>query len=129
MFKESKVFSSFSTNDLQVAKAFYGDTLGFTVEEYTEMGILNVHFANGSELMIYPKGDHVPATFTVLNIHVENIDEAVSTLNEKGITFEQYNSEYLKTDEKGVSRGEGQSMAWFKDPAGNILSLIHVDQK
>lgn len=129
MFKDTKAFSSYSTDDLSKAKTFYGETLGLTVEEFVEMGILNVHFANGGELMIYPKDNHIPATYTVLNLPVPNIDEAVSELISKGITFEQYDSEYLKTDEKGISRGEGQSMAWFKDPAGNILSVIQIEEE
>ena len=126
MLKNAKAFSSFSVDDLVKAKEFYSVTLGLesNLIEDKAMGLLHLNL-EGSSVMIYPKGkDHVPATFTVLNFIVERIEEVVNSLTEKGITFEQYTDEYLKTDEKGISRNDGASMAWFKDPAGNILSLI-----
>jgi predicted enzyme related to lactoylglutathione lyase len=123
MFKSTKTFSSFSTNDLQKAKEFYHSILGVDVEE-NQMGILTLHLA-GNEVIIYPKPNHQPATFTVLNFAVDNIDDAVDALIAKGITFEQY-GEPIKTDEKGIARGNGYGpdIAWFKDPAGNILSVL-----
>lgn len=126
MFQNSPAFSSFSVNNLEEAKVFYSDTLGLNVTEISQMGILNIKLANGGEVMIYPKDDHVPATYTVLNFPVQNTEEAVDQLTAKGIVFEQYHSEYLQTDAKGISREGGQSMAWFKDPAGNILSVLKM---
>ncbi|WP_443946346.1 VOC family protein [Pedobacter sp. AW1-32] len=124
MLNESKVFSSYSVDDIRQAKDFYGRILGLNVQD-DPMGILQIHFANGVILMIYPKPDHIAATFTVFNFHVENIENTVNELITKGIKFEQYNSEYIKTDEKGISRGDqGPNIAWFKDPAGNILSVL-----
>ncbi|HVF69597.1 MAG TPA: VOC family protein [Xanthomonadales bacterium] len=125
MFKYTKAFSSFSVNDLHKAKEFYGKVLGLEVEEYEEMGLLNLKLATGGVVMIYPKGDdHVPAAFTVLNFPIDDVEKAVDTLTEKGVMFEQYTGE-LQTDEKGISRGEnGPIIAWFKDPAGNILSVL-----
>ena len=125
MFKKSKAFSSFSVNDLVRAKDFYGRVLGLETEE-DKMGILKIHFSGGGVVMIYPKKDHAPANFTVLNFPVDNIDKAVDELLKKGVQFEIYSSEYIKTSEKGISRMEGISMAWFKDPAGNILSLMEI---
>jgi catechol 2,3-dioxygenase-like lactoylglutathione lyase family enzyme len=122
MFKDSKAFSTFSTNDVAQAKDFYGGTLGLDVEE--QMGGLAVHLAGGAELFLYPKDDHEPATFTVLNFPVDDIEAVVDRLIAAGIAFEQY--EHLETDEKGISRPEDgpAGIAWFKDPAGNILSVL-----
>ena len=126
MFKNTKAFSSFSVNDLQKAKEFYGKTLGLEVED-NPMGIIELHIAGSNNIMVYPKPNHEPATFTVLNFPVDNIDKAVDELIAKGITFEQYEGE-IKTDEKGILRSDGgkqgPSIAWFKDPAGNILSVL-----
>lgn len=124
MFKVSKVFSSFSADDIQEAKRFYSETLGIEVKE-SKMGPLELHFGNSVHTIIYPKQNHVPATFTVLNFPVDNIDAAVAELTSKGIVFEQYDAP-IKTDEKGILRSEGQgpNIAWFKDPAGNILSVL-----
>ncbi len=122
MFKDSKAFSSFSVNDLQKAKEFYGNVLGLEVKELPDMG-LELHIAGGNPIFVYPKDkSHTPATFTVLNFPVDNIDAAVTMLTSKGVTFEQYPE--MKTDAKGIVRYEGRSMAWFKDPAGNILSIL-----
>ena len=126
MLQYTKSFSSFSANDLQKAKAFYQEKLGIDVSE-NEMNILTLHLGNGHEVIIYPKPNHEPATFTVLNFAVDDLEKAVDDLIAKGITFEQYN-EPMKTDAKGILRGNGQGpdIAWFKDPAGNILSVLRA---
>ena len=126
MFKNAKAFSSFSVDDLAKAKEFYRKTLGIEVEEETKMHILYLHLAHGGRVMVYPKSKgHTPATFTVLNFIVADIDNAVEQLSKKGVKFEQYDNEYIKTDKKGISRmPHGPSMAWFQDPAGNILSVL-----
>jgi predicted enzyme related to lactoylglutathione lyase len=122
MFKNNKAFSSFSSNDLKKAKEFYGETLGLTVKE-TEEG-LELSLAGGGSVFIYPKPNHEPATFTVLNFLVDNIEQSVEALGKLGVSFEQYGGE-IKTDEKGIYHGPpGPNIAWFKDPAGNILSVI-----
>jgi len=124
MFKDTKAFSGFSVNDLAAAKEFYGKTLGITIEESSAGLMLQIAGSNG--VLIYPKDNHTPATYTMLNFPVDDIDEAVDTLTSKGVTFEQYDD---MTDEKGVARGiashRGPDIAWFKDPAGNILSVLH----
>lgn len=123
MFKDTKAFSSFSVDNVQNVKQFYSQTLGLNVEEMDDM--LGIHLANGGEVMIYPKPNHTPATFTVLNLPVGDVEAAVDRLTALGVRFEQYDDENLKTDAKGISRGEnGPAMAWFKDPAGNILSVM-----
>ncbi len=122
MFKNSNTFSSFSVDDLAKAKEFYSQTLGLEVTE-EEMGHLALHLDGGTEVMIYPKGkDHAPADFTILNFLVEDIESAAKQLSASGVKFEQYDGD-LKTDEYGIFRG-GPLIAWFKDPAGNILSII-----
>ena len=123
MLKDSKTFSSFSSNDIPATKAFYADTLGLDVEDV--MGGLALHLAEGAQVFVYPKDDHAPATFTVLNFAVDDIDDAVDRLSSAGITFERY--EGMEQDEKGINRGEGPAIAWFKDPAGNILSVLVVE--
>jgi catechol 2,3-dioxygenase-like lactoylglutathione lyase family enzyme len=122
MLKDSKAFSGFSANDIPKAKEFYAGTLGLDVSE--THGLLTLRLAAGNNVIIYPKPNHVPATFTVLNFPVEDVDLAVDELKERGVRFEQYDLPNLKTDEKGVMRGNGPTIAWFKDPAGNILSVI-----
>ena len=123
MFKETKAFSGFSVDDLQKAKQFYGQTLGLDVQE-EEHGLLFLKLATGSKIVVYPKPNHTPATFTILNFPVDDIEQAVAELARRGIKFERYDQRELKTDEKGIHRGEGISVAWFKDPAGNILSVL-----
>jgi catechol 2,3-dioxygenase-like lactoylglutathione lyase family enzyme len=125
MFKDSKAFSSFSVNDLQAAKKFYTEVLGLEVSD-NPMGIIELHIAGSSNIMVYPKPNHEPATFTILNFLAPDIDNAVDALIIKGIVFEQYDEEHMKTDKKGIVRSDGQgpNIAWFKDPAGNILSVI-----
>lgn len=123
MFRDSQAFSSFSVDDVAKAKEFYGRVLGLRVEE-GGMGTLRLHVAGGAEILIYPKGaDHTPASFTILNFPVENAEKAVDELAGRGVRFEQYEGD-LKTDEKGIFRGGGPVIAWFKDPAGNVLSVI-----
>lgn len=119
--KTLNTFSSFSVNDLKLAVQFYAETLGLkiTLEEY----ILHLHVADGYEVLLYEKADHEAATFTVLNFEVEDIEAAVDELTQKGVTFEHYGGE-IETDEKGIHRDEMATIAWFKDPSGNILSLI-----
>lgn len=121
MLKESKAFSGFSVDDTQKAKEFYGRTLGLEVSE--SHGLLNLRLAGGSAVLIYPKPNHVPATFTVLNFPVDSIEQTVDRLTKSGVRFERYEGD-LKTDEKGIFRGGGPLIAWFKDPAGNILSVL-----
>lgn len=123
MFENTKVFSSFSVNDLQQAKRFYGEVLGLNVKD-NPMGLFELHFSESNYIMVYPKPNHVAATFTVLNFPVQDIDKAVNELTQKGVVFEQYDGD-IKTDEKGIARDDrGPNIAWFKDPAGNILSVI-----
>jgi catechol 2,3-dioxygenase-like lactoylglutathione lyase family enzyme len=122
MFKNTKAFSSFSVNDIGKAKEFYGGTLGLEVLESD--GMLTLHITGGTNLLVYPKPNHTPATFTILNFPVDNVEDAVEELTSRGVRFEIYNEDELKTDEKGIFRGEGPKIAWFKDPAGNILSVL-----
>ena len=122
MFKDTKAFSGFSVNDLQKAKEFYGQTLGLDVSE--SHGLLELHIAGGTTILMYPKENHTPATFTILNFPVANIEQAVDELARHGVHFESYNEGDLVTDEKGIFRGGGPKIAWFKDPAGNILSVL-----
>lgn len=125
MFKHTKAFSGFSVNDIQKAKEFYGNVLGLEIKEGI-MGILELHIEGNNPVIVYPKPNHEPATFTILNFPVDNIDKAVDALIEKGVVFEQYGGD-IKTDEKGISRDNGgPNIAWFKDPAGNILSVLEV---
>ena len=122
MLGQSRAYATFSTNDVAPARAFYGETLGLDVEE--RMGGLAVHLAGGTEVFVYPKDDHEPATFTVLNFPVDDVEGVVDRMTAAGITFEQY--EHLGTDAKGIARPEGgpAGIAWFKDPAGNVLSVL-----
>ena len=121
MFRNTKAFSGFSVNDIQKTKQFYGETLGLEVSE--THGLLNLHLAGGTTVLVYPKPNHLPATFTILNFPVADIEEAVDQLTRKGVRFERYDGD-LKTDDKGIFRGGGPLIAWFKDPAGNILSVL-----
>ena len=124
MLQTRNAFSSFSVNDLQKARDFYAQTLGLKVNE-SEMG-LEIR-PGDTDVFIYPKPNHTPASFTVLNFLVDDIDKAVDELIEKGVRFEQYEGE-IKTDEKGIHHNGGPSIAWFKDPAGNILSVLEKGQ-
>ncbi|GEO09090.1 VOC family protein [Segetibacter aerophilus] len=123
MFKNTKAFSGFSVNDLNKARTFYGEVLGLEVID-SPMGLLELKINGGNKIIIYPKPNHIPATFTVLNFPVDDIEKAVDLLIEKGVTFEQYEGQ-IKTDAKGICRSPvGPQIAWFKDPAGNILSVL-----
>jgi len=126
MLKHSPAFSGFSTNDLAKAKAFYAETLGLDVRD-NPMGLLELHFDNGSSTLIYPKPDHQPASFTVLNFPVDDVTATVAALKQRGVRFQRYDLPDLKTDEDGVSRAPGGPLiAWFKDPAGNILAVLET---
>ncbi|GAA2354928.1 VOC family protein [Nonomuraea africana] len=122
MFRDTKAFSGFSVDDIEAAKAFYGDTLGIRVSE--ENGMLTLHLAGDRDTLVYPKPDHTPATFTILNFPVDDIDTAVDQLTELGVRMERYPQ--MKQDERGIMRGEGPPIAWFTDPAGNVLSVIQL---
>ncbi len=124
MFKDTKAYSGFSVNDLAAAKEFYGHVLGIDVVEQSPGLCLRIAGSNG--VLVYPKENHQPATYTMLNFPVDDVDAAVEALTAKGVVFEHYPS---MTDEKGIARGlktgQGPDIAWFKDPAGNILSVLH----
>ena len=122
MFKESKAFSSFSVDDLQRAKEFYTKTLELDVSGQLEG--LELRISGGGRIFIYPKPNHTPATFTVLNFPVADVEQAVTELTRRGVRFEIYDEPDLKTDARGIARGMGPTIAWFKDPAGNILSVL-----
>jgi catechol 2,3-dioxygenase-like lactoylglutathione lyase family enzyme len=122
MLEKSKAFGSFSVNDTEKAKEFYGRTLGLEISETN--GLLRLHLAGGTTVLIYAKPNHAPATFTILNFPVDSVDRAVDELTTRGVRFEIYSEPSLKTDERGVFRGGGPVIAWFKDPAGNILSVL-----
>ena len=127
MFKDAKAFSSFSVDDVESARQFYGETLGLNTSEAERQLVLNL--AGGGTVFVYGKGDeHSAASFTVLNfpIAVGSIEQAVDKLTAAGVSFEHYEGE-LATDEKGIFHGEGPTIAWFKDPAGNILSVLELE--
>ena len=124
MLKDVPAFASISVDDIEKARAFYGGVLGLTVVD-EEMGIIEIGLGGGNRFIAYPKADHQPATFTVLNFVVTDIEKAVDDLASKGVTFERYDMPQIKTDAKGIARDEyGPPIAWFKDPAGNILSVL-----
>ena len=120
MFANTKAFSGFAVDDLKAARAFYEETLGLKTSEQYDLLIL--HLAGDRDTMVYPKPDFVPATYTILNFPVDDIDEAVDGLAARGVSLERYDG--FEQDEKGVFRGEGPYIAWFKDPAGNVLSVL-----
>ena len=124
MFRDAKAFSSFSVNDVQRVRKFYADTLGLDVQGRPEG--LELHLAGGGRVFVYPKPNHVPATFTVLNFLVANIEQAVAELKRRGVRFESYDTPDLKTDANGIARPDRgpAGAAWFKDPAGNIRSVM-----
>ncbi len=123
MLKDSKAFSGFSADDIPAAKRFYGETLGLDVSEAN--GMLFLHIAGGHDILVYPKDNHVPATYTILNFPVEDVEEAVDDLTRRGVLIEHY--EGMPMDAKGIMRGNGPTIAWFTDPAGNILSVLEAD--
>lgn len=126
IFKDTGAFSSFSSNDTAMAKEFYGATLGLEVSDGAMPGLVDVKVPGGGQVMIYPKDDHAPATFTVLNFLVDDIESAVSELTSRGVKFEVYDEGDFQTDERGILRGQGPAIAWFRDPAGNILSVLQL---
>jgi predicted enzyme related to lactoylglutathione lyase len=120
MFENTKAFSGFSVDDVARAKQFYGETLGLKVTE--DHGLLTLHIAGDRRTIVYPKPDHTPAAFTILNFPVDDIDAAVDALAARGVDFERYDG--MEQDEKGVMRAGGPYIAWFTDPAGNILAVL-----
>jgi catechol 2,3-dioxygenase-like lactoylglutathione lyase family enzyme len=120
MFKDTKAYSGFAVDDVQKAREFYGDTLGLKTSE--EYGLLTLHIAGDRPTLVYPKPNHIPADYTILNFPVDDIDKAVDELTARGVRFEEY--EGFEQDEKGIARGEGPYIAWFRDPAGNVLSVL-----
>ena len=126
ILSKAPVFASFAVKDIDLARKFYGGTLGLDVREDKQMGILEIHSPDRSHVLVYPKPDHQPAVFTVLNLQVPDIDEIVDSLTSAGLKFERYNTDDIKTDAKGVVRGDkgGPSIAWFRDPSGNIVSVM-----
>ncbi|NKY28885.1 VOC family protein [Nocardia gamkensis] len=120
MLTDSSAFSGFSVDDIEAAKRFYAETLGIRVTE--ENGMLQLHLGGGGTVLVYPKPDHAPATFTVLNFPVPDVEAAVDELTRRDVRFERY--EFAEQDEKGIHRGGGPLIAWFTDPAGNVLSVL-----
>ena len=123
MIHIAKAFSSFSVNDMEKARKFYEDILGVKTSESME-GIVNLDLNNDNHVMLYPKLNHEPASFTVLNFPVDNVEKSVDELSAKGVQFEHYDFPEMKTDAKGIFRYKNITQAWFKDPAGNILSVV-----
>jgi predicted enzyme related to lactoylglutathione lyase len=123
VLEHSKAFSGIAVKDVDDARRFYGEVLGVAVEEGS-MGMLVLRAAGGRPVLLYPKPDHVPATYTVLNFPVDDVEAAVDGLTERGVRFERYEGTPTQTDAKGVFRGGGPLIAWFTDPSGNVLSVI-----
>ncbi len=123
MFSDTPAFSGFSVSDLDAAETFYSETLGLTVTR-NEMGFLNVQLSGGGFVMVYPKREHTPASFTILNFEVDDVEKAVDELNARGVTTKIYDD--IPSDAKGIMRGHGPDIAWFKDPSGNVLSVVHT---
>ena len=123
MFKNTKAFSGFAVDDVDKAREFYAETLGIEVSE--ENGLLTLHIADDRPTLVYPRPNHTPAEYTILNFPVDDIDQVVDDLTARGVQFERY--EGFDQDERGIMRGEGPPIAWFKDPAGNVLSVIKID--
>ena len=125
MLADSKAFSGFAVPDLAKAREFYADTLGLRVSGDEQDGALTLHLAGGRDVLVYIKPDHAPATYTILNFPVDDVEGTVDALTARGVRFEQYDG--IEQDDKGINRGEGPLIAWFRDPAGNILSIIEQD--
>jgi len=123
MFANTKATNGFAVDDVEAAKRFYGETLGLgTTDLSEEFGVMSIQLAGGRDTLVYRKYDFTPATYTILNFEVDDIDAAVDELTAKGLTMERYDG--FDQDDKGIARGPGPSIAWFKDPAGNILSVL-----
>jgi catechol 2,3-dioxygenase-like lactoylglutathione lyase family enzyme len=123
MLADSRAFSGFAVPDVAEARQFYSETLGLRVSE--EHGMLQLHLAGGRDVIVYPKPDHSPASYTILNFPVDDVEATVDALTERGVRFERYQG--FDQDDKGIQRGGGPLIAWFKDPAGNVLSIIAQD--
>ena len=123
MLGDSRAFSGFAVDDVDKARDFYAETLGLRVSKTSEeYGLMTLHLAGDRPTLVYPKPDHTPATYTILNFPVDDIDRAVDELTARGVRFERYDG--FEQDEKGIARGPGPNIAWFKDPAGNVLSVL-----
>jgi catechol 2,3-dioxygenase-like lactoylglutathione lyase family enzyme len=123
VFTNTKAYSGFAVDDVQKARDFYGETLGLKTSVLDEQnGLMMLHLAGGRDTLVYRKPDFEPATYTILNFSVDDVDKAVDELSAKGVRFERYDG--FEQDEKGIARGPGPNIAWFKDPAGNILSVL-----
>jgi catechol 2,3-dioxygenase-like lactoylglutathione lyase family enzyme len=123
MLENSKAFSGFAAPDIEAIEPFYRDKLGLKTS--VDNGLLTLHLAGGRDTIVYPKPDFVPATYTILNFPVEDVEAAVDELSARGVEFEKYDG--FEQDDKGVFIGDGPPIAWFKDPAGNILSVLKID--
>lgn len=126
VLKDSRIFSTFAVRDTDLAKRFYGESLGLDVRDGQMLGLFEIHQGDQT-VVVYPKPDHKAAEFTVLNFVVDDVERAVDELSSAGIRFEHYDQDQMKTDAKGIVRGQGPDIAWFKDPFGNILSIIGRD--
>ncbi len=124
MFTQTQAFSGFSVDDMDRAREFYGDTLGIEIEDVAPHGLLRLNVEGGNPTLVYPKEDHEPASFTILNFPVADVEGTVAALRERGVEFERYEGTQMETDEHGIFRGGGPLIAWFKDPAGNVLSVV-----
>lgn len=124
MFTQTQAFSGFSVDDIERAREFYGETLGLEIEELPPHGLLRLRIEGGNPTLVYPKEDHEPASFTILNFPVADVEGTVAALRERGVEFERYEGTPMETDEQGIFRGGGPLIAWFKDPAGNVLSVV-----
>jgi catechol 2,3-dioxygenase-like lactoylglutathione lyase family enzyme len=120
MFANTRAFSGFAVDDIEKAREFYGGILGIKISE--QHGLMTLHLAGGRDTLVYPKPGHTPASYTILNFPVDDIDQAVDELTARGVGFERYDG--MAQDEKGISRAQGPYIAWFRDPAGNILSVL-----
>ena len=125
MLADSKAYSGFAVPDLAKAREFYADTLGLRVSGDEQDGALTLHLAGDRDVLVYIKPDHAPAPYTILNFPVDDVEGTVDALTARGVRFEQYDG--IEQDDKGINRGEGPLIAWFRDPAGNILSIIEQD--
>jgi catechol 2,3-dioxygenase-like lactoylglutathione lyase family enzyme len=123
MFSTTGAFSGFSVDDIDAARTFYGETLGFAVIT-NEMGFLEIQLHSGAMILIYAKPNHTPASFTILNFPADDVEAAVDDLNSRGVTTKIYPDDQLPSDSKGIMRGNGPDIAWFRDPAGNVLSVL-----
>lgn len=127
MFSDTYAFSGFGVKDIDAARTFYGEVLGLSVS-INEMGILDIELGSGAHVIAYPKPDHQPAGFTILNFAVDDVEKTVDELNDHGVVTKIYTEPDFGTDAKGISRGRGPDIAWFRDPSGNVLSVLKSDR-